>query len=158
MRCWQPFLLLCVGYRTDCGTDEETRQHWTLHRPSSPELEEHAALLLPLGDHLEGVQAAVAPVAVPAAERDEGAVEAVVPGPILVHVPEAVLICTDYKTQRCQMIDRAKKIFILLSKISYYLLFFLKPKHSDLKTPKDADCFLSQDNTVFQKPEMAHKV
>lgn len=75
----------------------------------SPELEEHAALLLPLCDHLEGVQAAVAPVAVPAAERDEGAVEAVVPGSVLVHVPEAVLICTDYKTQRCQMIDRATK-------------------------------------------------
>lgn len=70
------------------------------HKPrrSSPELEEHAALLLPLRDHLEGVQAAVAPVAVPAAERDERTVEAVVPGSILVHVPEAVLICTHCKT------------------------------------------------------------
>lgn len=93
---------------------------------SSPELEEHAALLLPLCDHLEGVQAAVAPVAVPAAECDEGAVKAVVPGSILVHVPEAVLICTDYKTQRCQMINRAEKYFILFSKITYYLLFSLQ--------------------------------
>lgn len=63
---------------------------------SSPELEEHAALLLPLCDHLEGVQATVAPVAVPTAERDERAVEAIMPRSILVHVPEAVLICTDY--------------------------------------------------------------
>lgn len=69
---------------------------------SSPELEEHAALLLPLCDHLEGVQAAVAPVAVPTAERDERAVEAVMPGSILVHVPEAVLICTDCKTNTIQ--------------------------------------------------------
>lgn len=63
-----------------------------------PELEEHAALLLPLCDHLEGVQAAVASVAVPAAERDERAVEAVVPGAVLIHVPQTVLICTDCKT------------------------------------------------------------
>lgn len=95
---------------------------------SSPELEEHAALLLPLCDHLEGVQAAVAPVAVPAAECDEGAVEAVVPGSILVHVPQAVLICTDYKTQWCRMIVRAKKYCILLSKITYYLYFFKAKK------------------------------
>jgi len=63
-----------------------------------PELEEHAALLLPLRDHLEGVQAAVAPVAVPAAERDERAVEAVVPGAVFIHVPQAVLVRTDCKT------------------------------------------------------------
>jgi len=61
---------------------------------AAPELEEHAALLLPLRDHLEGVQAAVTPVAVPAAEGDQGAVEAVVPGAVLVHVPQAVLIGT----------------------------------------------------------------
>lgn len=73
---------------------------------SSPELEEHAALLLPLCDHLEGVQATVAPVAVPAAERDERAVEAIMPRSILVHVPEAVLICTDYKNKQYQMTDR----------------------------------------------------
>lgn len=64
----------------------------------SPELEEHAALLLALGDHLEGVQAAVAAMAVPAAERDEGAVEAIVPRPVLIHVPQAVLISTHCKT------------------------------------------------------------
>lgn len=58
----------------------------------APELEEHAALLLALGDHLEGVQATVAAVAVPAAEGDQGAVEAVVPGAVLVHVPQAVLV------------------------------------------------------------------
>lgn len=62
-------------------------------RPAPPpELEEHASLLLALRDHLEGVQAAVAPVAVPAAEGDEGAVEAVVPGAVFVHVPQAVLV------------------------------------------------------------------
>lgn len=61
---------------------------------AAPELEEHAALLLPLRDHLGGVQATVMPVAVPAAEGDQGAVEAVVPGAVLVHVPQAVLIGT----------------------------------------------------------------
>lgn len=60
-----------------------------------PELEEHASLLLALCDHFEGVQAAVAPMAVPAAERDEGAVKAVVPGAIFIHVPQAVLVPTD---------------------------------------------------------------
>ena len=54
---------------------------------AAPELEEHAAFLLPLRDHLEGIQAAVAPVAVPTAEGDQGAVKAVVPGAVLVHVP-----------------------------------------------------------------------
>lgn len=33
-------------------------------------------------------------MAVPAAERDEGAVEAIVPRPVLIHVPQAVLIST----------------------------------------------------------------
>lgn len=58
------------------------------------ELVEHASLLLALRDHLEGVEAAVAAVAVPAAEGDERAVEAVVPRAVLVHVPQAVLIRT----------------------------------------------------------------
>lgn len=69
-----------------------------------PELEEHAAFLLPLCDHLEGVQAAVAPVAVPAAERDERAVEAVMPGAIFVHVPQTVLVPTDCKTNAIQSV------------------------------------------------------
>lgn len=60
-----------------------------------PELEEHAAFLLLLCDHLEGVQAAVAPVAVPAAESDERAVEAVVPGAIFIHIPQTVLVPAD---------------------------------------------------------------
>lgn len=62
------------------------------------ELEEHAALLLPLCDHLEGVQAAIASVAVPAAECDEGAVEAVVPGAVLIHIPQAILVGTGLRT------------------------------------------------------------
>lgn len=73
---------------------------------SPPELEEHAAFLLPLCDHLEGVQAAVAPVAVPTAERDERAVEAVMPGAIFVHVPQAILVPTDCKTNAIQSVRR----------------------------------------------------
>lgn len=101
----------CLAYRlwqqkpTTCAlTEYEATLPTAPPRPwsSSPELEEHAALLLPLCDHLEGVQAAVAPVAVPAAEGDERAVEAVVPGSILVHVPEAVLVCTHCKTDNSQ--------------------------------------------------------
>lgn len=65
---------------------------------TSPELEEHAALLLPLCDHLEGIQAAVAPMAVPTAECDERAVEAIVPGTVFIHIPQTVLIPTDCKT------------------------------------------------------------
>ena len=71
----------------------------------SPELEEHAALLLPLCDHLEGVQATIAAVTVPAAEGDERAVEAVVPGAVLVHVPEAVLVGSDCKIQTLVQIN-----------------------------------------------------
>lgn len=56
------------------------------------ELEEHAAFLLPLSDHLEGVQAAVPPMAVPTAEGNKGAVKAIVPGTILIYVPQAVLV------------------------------------------------------------------
>lgn len=37
-------------------------------------------------------------MAVPAAERDEGAVKAVVPGAIFVYVPQAVLVPADWKT------------------------------------------------------------
>lgn len=58
------------------------------------ELKEHAALLLALRDHLEGVQAAVAAVAVAAAESDQRTVEAIVPRAVLVHVPQAVLVPT----------------------------------------------------------------
>lgn len=72
--------------------------------PHTPKLEEHAAFLLPFRYHLEGVQAAVAPVAVPAAERDEGAVIAVVPGAIFVHVPQTVLVPTDCKTDAIQKV------------------------------------------------------
>jgi len=63
-----------------------------------PELEEHAAFLLPLRDHLEGVQTAVTPVAVPAAKCDERAVEAVVPGAVFIHIPQTVLVPTDCET------------------------------------------------------------
>lgn len=61
------------------------------------ELEEHAAFLLPLRDHLEGVQAAVAPVAVSTAERDQRAVEAVVPCAVFIHVPQTVLVPADVR-------------------------------------------------------------
>lgn len=64
-----------------------------------PELEEHAAFLLPLCDHLESIQAAVVPVAVPTAEGDERAVKAVVPGAVFVQVPQTVLIPTDCKNK-----------------------------------------------------------
>lgn len=74
--------------------------------PPAPELEEHAAFLLPLCDHLEGVQAAVAPVAVPTAERDERAVEAVVPGAVFIHVPQTVFVPTDCKTNAIQNVRR----------------------------------------------------
>lgn len=53
---------------------------------STPDLEEHTAFLVALPDHLEVVQAAVAVLAGPTAEGDEGAVEAIVPGAILIHV------------------------------------------------------------------------
>lgn len=66
----------------------------------APELKKHATLLLPFCDHLEGVQAAVAPMAVPTAKRDERAVEAVVPGSVFIHVPQTVLIPTDCKTRK----------------------------------------------------------
>lgn len=71
-----------------------------------PELEEHAAFLLSLRDHLEGVQAAVASVAVPTAERDERAVEAVVPGAIFIHIPQTLLVPTDCKTTRATQSER----------------------------------------------------
>lgn len=71
-----------------------------------PELEEHAAFLLPLRDHLEGIQAAVTPVAVPAAERNERAVEAVMPGAVFVHVPQTVLVPTSCKTNAIQSVRR----------------------------------------------------
>lgn len=58
------------------------------------ELKEHAALLFALRDHLEGVQAAVAAVAVAAAEGDQGAVETIVPRAVLIHVPQAVFVST----------------------------------------------------------------
>lgn len=57
-----------------------------------PELEEHAALLFALRNHLEGIQATVAAMTVSAAEGDEWAVEAVVPRAVLIHVPQTVLI------------------------------------------------------------------
>ncbi len=57
-------------------------------------MEQHAALLSRLGDHLEAIQAAVTAVTVPTAEGYERAVKAIVPGAIFVHVPQAVLICT----------------------------------------------------------------
>lgn len=80
------------GHKQEDGGGDASYGGWA-------ELEEHAALLLPLCDHLEGVQATVAPVAVPAAERYERAVKPVMPGSILVHVPEAVLICTDVTSE-----------------------------------------------------------
>ncbi len=67
-------------------------------------MEEHAAFLLSLCDHLEGVQAAVAPVAVPTAERDERAVEAVVPGAVFIHVPQTVLVPADCRTNAIQSV------------------------------------------------------
>lgn len=70
-----------------------------LERPSIPELKEHAAFLLPFSDHLEGVQAAVAPLTVAAAERDERAVKAVVPGAVFVHVPQTILVPTHCRTR-----------------------------------------------------------
>lgn len=79
-----------------------------------PELEEHAAFLLPLCDHLKGVQAAVAPVAVPTAERDERAVEAIVPGAIFINVPQTVLVPTDCKRNAIQSVrqgDPTGKMF-----------------------------------------------
>lgn len=60
-----------------------------------PEMEQHAAFLCRLGDHLKAVQAAVAVMTVPAAERYEWAVKTIVPGTIFVHIPQTVLICTD---------------------------------------------------------------
>lgn len=39
---------------------------------------------------------------VPAAEGDERAVEAVVPGSVLVHVPEAVLIRPDFESTKAE--------------------------------------------------------
>lgn len=87
-----------------CGVERYVWETAGGRQAAAPELEEHAALLLPLCDHLEGVQAAVAPVAVPAAEGDQGAVESVVPGAILIHVPQAVLIGTNWNTQSaCQL-------------------------------------------------------
>lgn len=74
--------------------------------PLTPELEEHAAFLLPFCYHLKGVQAAVAPVAVPTAERDERAVKAIVPGAIFVHVPQTILVPTDCKTNAIQSVRR----------------------------------------------------
>lgn len=57
-------------------------------------MEQHAALLSRLGDHLEAIQAAVTAVTVPTAEGYDWAVKAIVPGAIFVHIPQAVLICT----------------------------------------------------------------
>lgn len=55
------------------------------------ELEEHAALLLPLSDPLEAVQATVALVAIPTTEGHQGTGDTVVPRAILIHVPQAVI-------------------------------------------------------------------
>ncbi len=57
-------------------------------------MEQHAALLSRLGDHLKAIQAAVTTVTVPTAKSYERAVKAIVPGAIFVHVPQAVLIST----------------------------------------------------------------
>ena len=43
-------------------------------------------------------------MAVPTAERDERAVEAVVPGAIFIHVPQTVLVPTDCKTSATQSV------------------------------------------------------
>jgi len=59
-----------------------------------PEMEQHAALLSRLCDHLEAIQAAVTAVTVPTAEGYEWAVKAIVPSAIFVHIPQAVLICS----------------------------------------------------------------
>lgn len=56
-----------------------------------PAPEGEAVALLALGDEAQGVAAAVPVVARAAAEGVELAVEAGVPGPVLVHVPQAVL-------------------------------------------------------------------
>lgn len=55
-------------------------------------MKEHAAFLSTFCDHLHPIQTAVPMVAVSTAEGDEWAVEAIVPGPIFVHIPLAVLI------------------------------------------------------------------
>lgn len=66
-------------------------------------------------------------MAVPAAERDERAVEAVVPGSILVHVPEAVLICTDCKTNTIQKKQKHFQINVMAI-WSIFLNFYIRLK------------------------------
>lgn len=56
-------------------------------------MEQHAAFLSCLCDHLEAIQAAVTVMTVPTAERYEWAVKTIVPGTIFVHIPQTVLIC-----------------------------------------------------------------
>ena len=99
----------------------------------SPELEEHAALLLALRDHLEGVEAAVAAVAVPAAEGDQGAVEAIVPRAVLIHVPQAVLVSTRCKTTEWEKGKMRARLFlsgsISLDTNYYHCLYGLQKVH-----------------------------
>lgn len=82
-----------ADHGSDDSHKEEDRRRYTCDSGGA-ELKEHASFLLPLCDHLKGIQTAVTTLAVPTTKRDEGTVKAIVPGAILIHVPQAVLICT----------------------------------------------------------------
>lgn len=74
-----------------CSSAPDTQHPWLRLSTQVPAPEGEAVALLALSDEVPGVEAAVPLVARAAAEGEELAVEAGVPGPVPVHVPQAVL-------------------------------------------------------------------